>query len=162
MIVWGGSMGSTFNTGGRYDPVTDSWTATNTTNAPSARASHTAIWAGHEMIIWGGTNLGSDLNTGGRYCAQGGPIANPNPYICANCNSNCITYTYPDAYAYAHAHAHAMHRKMSTDAEAAPNSRVTAYSASSHNTRATSIFSATYSGATSLAARMKSCNRDCT
>ena len=55
-----------------------------------------------------------------------------------------------------------MDRMVSTDPEAAANSRVTAYSASSHNTRATSIFSATYSGATSLAARMKSCNRDCT
>jgi len=92
------------------------------------------------------------------------PIANANPYICANCNSNCITYTYADAYAYANAHAdahaHAMHRKMSTDPEVAPNSKVTAYSAPSHNTRTTSIFSATYSGTTSLAAWMKSCNRD--
>jgi hypothetical protein len=92
------------------------------------------------------------------------PIANANTYIRAKCNSNCITYTYPDAYAYANAnanaHAHAMHRKMSTYSEAAPNSTVTAYSASSHNTRATSIFSATYSGATCLAARMKSCDRD--
>jgi len=86
------------------------------------------------------------------------PIANTNTYICANCNSNCITYTYADAYAYAYAHA--MHRKMSTDPEAAANSKVTAYSASSHNTRTTSIFSATYSGATSLAAWMESCNRD--
>ena len=85
------------------------------------------------------------------------PIANT--YIDANCNSNCITYTYADADDYANAHA--MHRKMSTDPEAAANSKVTAYSACSHNTRATSIFSATYSGATSLAARMKSCNRDC-
>jgi len=62
------------------------------------------------------------------------PIANTNTYICANCNSNCITYTYAYAYAYAYAHAdanaHAMHRKMSTDPEAAANSRVTAYSAS--------------------------------
>ena len=28
---------SEFNTGGRYDPSTDSWTATSTTNAPAAR-----------------------------------------------------------------------------------------------------------------------------
>jgi len=49
-------MGSTLNTGGRYDPGTDSWTATNTTNAPSARALHTAIWTGSEMIVWGGTD----------------------------------------------------------------------------------------------------------
>jgi len=34
MIVWGGTPGP-LNTGGRYDPGTDSWTATSTTNAPS-------------------------------------------------------------------------------------------------------------------------------
>ena len=38
MIVWGGSNGSSyFNTGGRYNPSTDSWIATSTTNAPAAR-----------------------------------------------------------------------------------------------------------------------------
>ena len=44
MIVWGGYnlraptqiYGSTLNTGGRYNPSTDSWTATSLTNAPSA------------------------------------------------------------------------------------------------------------------------------
>ena len=35
MIVWGGSF---LNTGGRYDPDTDTWTATSTTNAPLAAA----------------------------------------------------------------------------------------------------------------------------
>ena len=36
MIVWGGfdSGTSYLNTGGRYNPSTDSWTATSTTNAP--------------------------------------------------------------------------------------------------------------------------------
>ena len=52
------------NTGGRYNPSTDSWTATSTTNAPSARDSHTAVWIGSEMIAWGG---GDYLNSGGRY-----------------------------------------------------------------------------------------------
>ena len=35
MIVWGGvgSNASIFNTGGRYNPGTDSWTVTSTTNA---------------------------------------------------------------------------------------------------------------------------------
>ena len=37
MIVWGGVRPGLLNTGGRYDPGTDSWTATSTTNAPSAR-----------------------------------------------------------------------------------------------------------------------------
>ena len=54
------------NTGGRYNPSTDSWTATSTTNAPAARGGHTAVWTGSEMIVWGGDD-GSDLNTGGRY-----------------------------------------------------------------------------------------------
>jgi N-acetylneuraminic acid mutarotase len=65
MIVWGGrGLGVGFNTGGRYNPSTDSWTATTTTNAPSARDDHTAVWTGSEMIVWGGGNLDA---TGGRY-----------------------------------------------------------------------------------------------
>ena len=53
MIVWGGGGASFANTGGRYNPSTDSWTATSTTNAPSARFAHTAVWTGSEMIVWG-------------------------------------------------------------------------------------------------------------
>ena len=39
MIVWGGGVAAAtyLNTGGRYNPSTDSWTATSTTNAPDAR-----------------------------------------------------------------------------------------------------------------------------
>ena len=44
----------------------DTWTTTSTTNAPAARASHTAVWTGSEMIVWGGYG-GTYLNTGGRY-----------------------------------------------------------------------------------------------
>src|SRR5438034_4267766 len=43
--------------------IDDTWTATSTTNAPTARHDHTAVWTGSEMIVWGGSNL----NTGGRY-----------------------------------------------------------------------------------------------
>ncbi len=72
MIVWGGIYfdGSNFiflNTGGRYNPDTDTWAVTSTTNAPSARDSHTAVWTGSEMIVWGGTDGNNYLNTGGRY-----------------------------------------------------------------------------------------------
>lgn len=70
MIVWGGGAGvgpTYFNTGGRYNPSTDSWTATSTTNAPDARGGHTALWTGSEMIVWGGFNDSGNLNTGGRY-----------------------------------------------------------------------------------------------
>jgi hypothetical protein len=64
MIVWGGLGGG--NTGGRYNPITDSWTATSTTNAPTGRNYHTAVWTGSEMIVWGGRD-GPTSNTGGRY-----------------------------------------------------------------------------------------------
>ena len=71
MIVWGGVGvgGFIVNTGGRYNPGTDIWTATNTTNAPAGRSGHTAVWSGSEMIVWGGTVdvSGTFLNTGGRY-----------------------------------------------------------------------------------------------
>ena len=33
--------------------IEDSWTATN--GPPDARANHTAVWTGSEMIVWGGT-----------------------------------------------------------------------------------------------------------
>jgi len=72
MIVWGGGGGSgVLNTGGRYNSTTDTWTATSTTNAPSARVVPTAVWTDNEMIVWGGTaDYINFLNTGGRYCAQ--------------------------------------------------------------------------------------------
>ncbi len=70
MIVWGGStliIGGFTNTGARYDPAADTWRPMSTTNAPSARSGHTAIWTGSEMIIWGGIGLLGPLNTGARY-----------------------------------------------------------------------------------------------
>ena len=70
MIVWGGSgcgNNCRWNTGGRYNPTMDSWTATSTTDAPSARWNHAALWSGSEMIIWGGTDQTNYLRTGGRY-----------------------------------------------------------------------------------------------
>jgi N-acetylneuraminic acid mutarotase len=45
----------------------DTWTATSTTNAPTPRSGHTAVWTGTEMIVWGGFGGSSYLNTGGRY-----------------------------------------------------------------------------------------------
>jgi N-acetylneuraminic acid mutarotase len=73
MVVWGGSaccFGATMNTGGRYNPSTNQWTATTTTGAPSARYAPSAVWSGSEMIVWGGSPVfspGAKLNTGGRY-----------------------------------------------------------------------------------------------
>ena len=78
MIVWGGEFhdpnANDLNTGGRYDPSTDSWIATSTVNVPTGRIYHTAVWTGSQMIVWGGTRYNGsqyvDLNTGGKYCAQ--------------------------------------------------------------------------------------------
>ena len=71
MIVWGGRTSNNpatyTNTGGRYNPVTNSWTATDTTGAPTARDGHTAVWTGTEMIVWGGYDATGDVSTGGRY-----------------------------------------------------------------------------------------------
>jgi len=71
MVVWGGyalDNGNQFlNTGGRYDPVTDTWTATSTEGAPSGRGWHTAVWTGSAIVVWGGAGGGAYLNTGGRY-----------------------------------------------------------------------------------------------
>jgi N-acetylneuraminic acid mutarotase len=70
MIVWGGGgcvLGCSLNTGGRYHPSTDSWTATGTTNAPATRFEHTAVWSGSEMIVWGGRDGFVYYDTGGRY-----------------------------------------------------------------------------------------------
>ena len=44
----------------------NTWTAT-AADAPTARAQHTAVWTGSEMIVWGGLNQGSALNTGDKY-----------------------------------------------------------------------------------------------
>ncbi len=71
MIVWGGfwgpfNNGGNLDTGARYNPATDNWTATSTTNPPTARRDHMAVWTGSEMIIWGGFGTGAFV-TGGRY-----------------------------------------------------------------------------------------------
>jgi len=74
-IVWGGcdislclSGDTYFDTGGRYDPDSDTWTSTDTSIAPQARSNHTAVWTGDEMIVWGGRiSSGFSLNTGSRY-----------------------------------------------------------------------------------------------
>lgn len=81
MIIWGGFFfdgggTTTLNTGGRYNPSTDSWVATTTTNAPAGSQNHTAVWTGNEMITWGGHNASGHLNSGGKYCAPPSTLGN--------------------------------------------------------------------------------------
>ena len=65
MIIWGGldANFAALNTGGRYNPATDSWAVSNLTNGagtnvPTGRFLHTAIWTGNAMIVWGGNTDG--------------------------------------------------------------------------------------------------------
>lgn len=75
MIVWGGQgVGGILNTGGIYDPATDTWTPMSTVGAPAGRRDATAVWDPDDkvMIVWGGTannggNVGGALDDGGVY-----------------------------------------------------------------------------------------------
>jgi hypothetical protein len=103
MMVWGGTD-STFNdcnTGGRYNPTMDSWSATSTDNAPSPRDSLAAVWTGSEMIVWGGHNFEDNMffNTGGRYCAQSG--STPTPTLTATATPTATPSAYPHGYSNA-------------------------------------------------------------
>ena len=70
MVVWGGVVGTPdtgTDTGARYDPTTDTWTPIQTTNAPTPRGEHSAVWTGSKVIIWGGKNNNNYTDTGGVY-----------------------------------------------------------------------------------------------
>ena len=73
MIVWGGQSGERYDylsSGGRYDPINDSWIATSDVNAPDIRTDHSAVWTGSEMVIWGGyyyKEFFHELQSGARY-----------------------------------------------------------------------------------------------
>jgi N-acetylneuraminic acid mutarotase len=75
MIVWGGYDGGvffayTYDDGARYDPVLDRWTALPSTNQPTRRAWHRAVWTGQVMIVWGGEpdpGYGNQHQTGAVY-----------------------------------------------------------------------------------------------
>ena len=75
MIIWGGfSCSACFAPGladgALYDPGTNTWTQMQTTNAPSARGYHSAVWTGSEMIVWGGDNDAVLTDSGGIYTPE--------------------------------------------------------------------------------------------
>jgi len=71
MIVWGGddNLNNYFDSGGRFDPASDTWMPTSTVAAPSERRKHRASWTGSSMILWGGAVYGTSTprQTGGLY-----------------------------------------------------------------------------------------------
>lgn len=91
MVIWGGcsaknvattscQVGQETNSGAIYDTTNGTWTTITLASAPAARAQHTAIWAGTQMIVWGGETdpdgTGANdvaLATGGIYTAPTTP-----------------------------------------------------------------------------------------
>ena len=71
MIVWGGAdlNGGALSDGGRFNPALNSWVYLSGVlpNTPPGRTSHTAVWTGSQMIVWGGVNAGGFLGDGGRF-----------------------------------------------------------------------------------------------
>lgn len=72
MIVWGGfaGNGAQTDTGGIYDPATDTWKPLSQLNAPHKRSHHLAVWASNRMVVWGGYTEPygeKSLDTGGIY-----------------------------------------------------------------------------------------------
>ena len=125
MIVWGGVSVPLWDTGGRYNPSTDSWTATSTTNAPVGRDVHTAVWTGSEMIVWGGLGGGISFSTPAGDTARLRRVRPPhqsdaNPNAHANSDTNSKPYTYSNTHA--HPTATPCRGEMCTHAEATPNS----------------------------------------
>ncbi len=73
MIVWGGEVSvqvdpaGVTSTGALYDPAAKTWTPMSTTGAPPPRHSHSAVWTGSKMIVWGGYGDTAFESTGGVY-----------------------------------------------------------------------------------------------
>ena len=75
MVIWGGFSGAgsfvALNDGAKYNPQTNTWAPITAVAQPSARLSHTAVWTGTDMIVWGGFScvacVNLPLQTGARY-----------------------------------------------------------------------------------------------
>jgi N-acetylneuraminic acid mutarotase len=76
MIVWGGdfdegSSPSALADGAAYSPASSVWRPLATANEPQARAFHTMVWTGEEVIVWSGSPSASYsedfTDTGGAY-----------------------------------------------------------------------------------------------
>ena len=52
--------------GACYTPATDRWTPLPLEGAPRPRASHSAIWTGAELLIWGGGSDRGSFDDGAR------------------------------------------------------------------------------------------------
>ncbi len=72
MLIFGGRASfydqNVHNDGGRYNPVTDTWSPLSSSNAPAPRSQFASVWTGTEFIVWGGFGGGNTVRgDGGRY-----------------------------------------------------------------------------------------------
>ncbi len=65
MLLFGGTdtlnqatLSQGMNSGARYLPELDSWTALSVSSAPSPRYFATPVWTGTDLLLWGGLNQG--------------------------------------------------------------------------------------------------------
>ena len=69
MLVWGGiGANGNLGSGALFDPTTNTWSAITNVGAPIGRVSHSAVWTGTSLIVWGGRQDSEHfLNDGGSY-----------------------------------------------------------------------------------------------
>src|SRR5262249_55665092 len=73
MIIWGGLVitecngfycfGVQTERGARYDPVSDRWSGMSPALAVDARAHHSTIWTGRQMVVQGGAANHAGMNS---------------------------------------------------------------------------------------------------
>ena len=71
LLVWGGIVGGLTPgyaaNGGVYNPTGNQWSSMNSTNQPTERFGHCAVWTGSQMFVWGGENGGGLRSDGYLY-----------------------------------------------------------------------------------------------
>ncbi len=84
MFVWGGFVngtGTRLNTGGLYNPLTNTWRAISTVGAPIARENPYVVWTGSRIFVWGGNSGGSN---------SGGALYNPTTDLWENITNSGV------------------------------------------------------------------------
>ncbi len=83
MVIWGGidtSGGSLLNSGGRYRPSADAWSATSTAGAPTPRQEMPGVFTGNALAVWSGVTDGDPSSFGGLYWMSPNPgVTGVNP-----------------------------------------------------------------------------------
>src|SRR5258707_11264670 len=88
MIVWGGILtpaNTCYNTGARYNPVTDTWTPLAPQNVPEARMfwrPDLALWTGSGMLFYGGSVYPQEISSTALYVPDnldGRPVISTQP-----------------------------------------------------------------------------------